>query len=46
MRFDGWDTMEGRHLVFAYAAIFIIQLGYVGLIARNWLLLKRPRRPD
>ena len=28
MRFDGWNTIEGRHLVFAYAAIFFIQGGY------------------
>ena len=28
MRFDGWNTMEGRHLVFAYAAVILIQGGY------------------
>lgn len=28
MRFDGFDTMEGRHLVFAYATVIIIQVGY------------------
>ena len=44
MRFDGWDTMEGRHLVFAYAAVFLVQTGYVVMIARNWLKLNRPRQ--
>ena len=43
MRFDGWNTLEGRHLVYAYAAVFTVQLGYVALIARNWLKL-RPRK--
>ena len=46
MRFDGWDSIEGRHLVFAYAAIFLIQGGYVANIVRNWLRLNHPRRPD
>lgn len=41
MRFDGWDSLEGRHLVFAYASIFLIQGGYVALIVRNWLKLNR-----
>ena len=34
--FDGWNTMEGRHLVFAYAAVALIQLGYAGYIAVQW----------
>ncbi len=36
MRFDGFDTMEGRHLVFAYAAVILVQLGYAGYIATQW----------
>ena len=28
MRFDGWNTMEGRHLVYAYALVILIQGGY------------------
>lgn len=39
MRFDGFDTMEGRHLVFAYATVFIIQLGYFGWVARQYFKL-------
>ena len=37
MRFDGWDTIEGRHLVFAYTAIFLIQGGYLVWMVRSWL---------
>jgi len=36
MRFDGFNTIEGRHLVFAYAAIILIQGGYVGWVALQW----------
>ncbi len=39
MHFDGWNTIEGRHLVFAYAGVIVIQLGYAGWIVRNWLKL-------
>ena len=28
MHFDGWNTMEGRHLVLAYAAVLLLQGGY------------------
>jgi hypothetical protein len=49
MRFDGWDTIEGRHLVFAYAAVVLIQLGYAGWMLREWLRLdadaKKARKP-
>ena len=53
MRFDGWDTIEGRHLVFAYAAVVVIQLGYAGWVLREWLRLgvtgdadaKKSRKP-
>ena len=39
MHFDGWNTIEGRHLVFAYAAIFLIQGGYFAWMIRSWLSL-------
>ena len=39
MRFDGFDTMEGRHLVFAYAAVILIQGGYLAWTASQWLKL-------
>ena len=39
MHFDGWNTIEGRHLVFAYAAIFLIQGGYLFWMIRSWLSL-------
>ena len=41
MHFDGWNTIEGRHLVFAYAAIFLIQGGYLAWMIRGWLQLNR-----
>ncbi len=41
MRFDGWDTMEGRHLVFAYAAVLLIQGGYFAWITVQWRKLSR-----
>jgi len=37
MHFDGWNTIEGRHLVFAYAGVILIQGGYFCWIVRNWL---------
>ena len=39
MRFDGFDTMEGRHLVFAYAAVVIIQVSYVARVTHQFLKL-------
>jgi hypothetical protein len=39
MRFDGWNTLEGRHLVLAYASVFVIQGGYLLWLVRNWLKL-------
>ena len=41
-RFDGWHTMEGRHLVFAYAAVALIQLGYAAWIALEWRKVSAP----
>ena len=37
------STMENRHLLFAYAAVLIIQGGYVAWITWNWLHTKGPR---
>ena len=37
------STMEHRHLLFAYAAVLIIQGGYAGWIAWNWLHTKDAR---
>lgn len=37
MRFDGWNTMEGRNLVYAYATVLILQLGYAGYVAGQLL---------
>jgi hypothetical protein len=45
-----WDslfdlsTMEHRHLLFAYAAVLIIQGGYAGWIAWSWFHTKGARR--
>jgi len=36
MHFDGWNTLEGRHLVFAYAAVALIQGAYFLWILRDW----------
>jgi hypothetical protein len=41
MRFDGMNTLEGRHLVFAYAAVILIQGGYFVWMLRSWLALNR-----
>ena len=39
MHFDGWNTLEGRHLVFAYASVILIQGGYFLWVFRSWLKL-------
>ena len=41
MHFDGWNTIEGRHLVFAYAAVALIQGGYLAWIATQWRKLRK-----
>ena len=38
------STMEHRHLLFAYAIVLLIQGGYAGWIAWNWLHTKDARR--
>ncbi|HEY0161614.1 MAG TPA: hypothetical protein VGB69_02965 [Edaphobacter sp.] len=30
------STMAHRHLVFVYAGVLVLQLGYAGWVARNW----------
>ena len=45
MHFDGWNTIEGRHLVFAYASVILIQGGYFAWTLRNWLTLARAEAP-
>jgi len=41
MHFDGMNTMAGRHLVFAYASVILIQGGYFVWIVRSWFALNR-----
>ena len=43
MRFE-MDTMGNRHLVFAYAAVILIQGGYLLWIVRNWLTLNKDQK--
>ena len=40
MHFD-MSTMAGRHLVFAYASVIVIQGGYFLWLVRNWFALNR-----
>jgi len=46
MRFDGWNTLEGRHLVFAYATVILIQGGYFLYVASRWLKLRSKGSKD
>lgn len=39
MHFDSFSTMAGRHLIYAYAIVAIVQLGYLGWVLRSWLKL-------
>ena len=39
------STMEHRHLLAAYATVLVIQGGYVGWIAWNWLHSKKSTKP-
>jgi hypothetical protein len=39
MRFDGMNTLEGRHLVFAYGSVILVQGAYFCWVLRNWLKL-------
>ena len=44
MRFDGFNTLEGRHLVFAYGSVILIQAGYALYILRSWLRLSSAQK--
>jgi hypothetical protein len=44
MRFDGFNTLEGRHLVFAYGSVILIQAGYALYILRSWLKLSSAQK--
>ena len=44
MRFDGMDTLEGRHLVFAYGSVALVQGGYFFWVLRGWLTLNREQK--
>jgi len=51
MHFDGWNTLEGRHLVFVYAFVILVQTGYFTYVAINWIKLRNadanpPRKPN
>lgn len=46
MHFDGWNTIEGRHLVFAYALVLLLQGGYAAWIARAWFQTQKRARPS
>jgi len=34
--FFDFSTMAHRHLVFVYAGVLVVQLSYVGWLARAW----------
>ena len=36
--------MEGRHLVFAYAAVLLVQAGYAAYVALEWRKLSRQKK--
>lgn len=44
MHFDGWNTIEGRHLVYAYAFVVLVQGGYLGWIARQWFRMNHDEK--
>ncbi len=46
MHFDGWQTMEGRYLVYAYATVAIIQLAYLAHITIQWLKITKSENPS
>lgn len=46
MQFNIMNTLEGRHLVFAYASVFLIQGGYFFWIAVRWLKLRSAERAE
>ncbi len=40
MHFD-LNTLEGRHLVLAYASVILIQGGYALWLLRNWMKVSK-----
>jgi len=44
MHIDPFSTIEGRHLVFAYASVILIQLGYAGWVLREWRKLDAEKK--
>lgn len=45
MMVPGTDPMFHRHLVAAYAAVWIIQLGYLAYAGRKWFAERRAGKP-
>jgi hypothetical protein len=45
MHFDGWNTLEGRHLVFIYGFVILTQGGYCAYVLANWLKLRNSEAP-
>ena len=43
--FDGLNTLEGRHLVFVYAFVILVQSGYFAYIAISWFKLRNSGTP-
>ena len=41
MMISGTDAMFHRHLVAAYAAVWIIQLGYLAYVGKKWFFERR-----
>jgi hypothetical protein len=41
--FFDFSTMGHRHLVFVYAGVIAVQIGYAAWIARNWGRTGDPR---
>lgn len=41
--FFNLSTMEHRHLIYAYSAVWIVQGGYLCWVAREWLRTKKKR---
>jgi hypothetical protein len=39
--FDGWNTLEGRHLVFVYGYVILAQGGYFAYVLSNWWKMRR-----
>ena len=39
MHFDSFATMAGRHLIYAYVTVAVVQLGYLGWVLRSWVKL-------